>query len=169
MKTNRPRAQSSYQIMGEAPWGHIWKTWPEVVAATQPPEMNLWHGWMENLMPKNMVIVSPDRVLVVGTVEDYVMTVEYKVWENQLASRGYNPTSWLVYDEDYGSPTRGTRLAMLCIRRGFPDARTPLHLCLLAVERIPPWSASIHSPTVHSSSRIRSGTKMTFLAPMLLL
>jgi hypothetical protein len=39
-KTNLPRAQSIYQIMGEAPWGRIRKSWPEVVVLTQPPEVN---------------------------------------------------------------------------------------------------------------------------------
>jgi hypothetical protein len=33
---------------------------------------------MECLMPRNMVVDRPDRVLVIGTVEDY-MTVEHKV------------------------------------------------------------------------------------------
>jgi hypothetical protein len=94
-------------------------------------------------MPKNMVILRPYSVLVVGTVEYYDMTVEYKVLEKQLTARGYDPTSWLVYDEDCGSPTRGTRLEMLCIRRGFPDSRTPLHLCLVAAEHLLPWSNSI--------------------------
>jgi hypothetical protein len=45
-----------------------------VVVVTQPPEEKWRYEWMEQLMPKNMGIVRPDRVLVVGTVEDY-MTV----------------------------------------------------------------------------------------------
>jgi hypothetical protein len=61
-------------------------------------------------MPKNMGIVRPDRVLVVGTVEDYI-TVEHKVSEKQLAARGHHPTSWLTYEEDCGSPTRGAQVA----------------------------------------------------------
>jgi hypothetical protein len=68
-------------------------------------------------MPRNMGVVRPERFLVVGTVEDYT-TVKHKVWENQLAARGYDPTYWLVYEEDCGSPTRGARVATLCIRRG---------------------------------------------------
>jgi hypothetical protein len=48
----------------------------------------------------------PDRVLVINTVE-YYMTVGHKVWDKQLFVRGYEPTSWLVYEEDCGSPTRG--------------------------------------------------------------
>jgi hypothetical protein len=68
--------------------------------------MNLCHDFMENLMPKNMGTVRPDRVLVVGTVEDYT-TFEHKVWEKQLAAWGYDPNSWLVYEEDCGSPTQG--------------------------------------------------------------
>jgi hypothetical protein len=46
-------------------------------------------------MPKNMGIVRPDRVLVVETVEDY-MIIEHKVWENKLAARRYDPTPWLT-------------------------------------------------------------------------
>jgi hypothetical protein len=46
------------------------------------------------------------RVLVIGTIEDY-MTIRHKVWENQLCARGYDPASWLVYEEDCGLPTRG--------------------------------------------------------------
>jgi hypothetical protein len=38
----------------------------------------LRYEWIEHLMPRNMGLVRPDRVLVVGTVEDY-MTVEQKV------------------------------------------------------------------------------------------
>jgi hypothetical protein len=40
-KTNRPRAQSSYQRMGEAPWRRMYKSWPEVVVVTHPPETDL--------------------------------------------------------------------------------------------------------------------------------
>jgi hypothetical protein len=83
-KITHPKAQSMYQIMGEAPWGRIRKSWPEIVVVAQPPEATLRYEWMEHLMPRNIGVVRPDRVLVVGTVEDY-MTVEHKVWENQLA------------------------------------------------------------------------------------
>jgi hypothetical protein len=55
-------------------------------------------------MPKNMGIVRPDRVLVIGTV-DYYMKVEHKVWVNKIVGWGYNPASWLVYKEDGGLPT----------------------------------------------------------------
>jgi hypothetical protein len=77
----------------------------EVLASvvTQPPDATLRYEWMERLMCRNMVVDRPDRVLVVRTVEEY-MTVKQKVWENQLAARGYDPTSWLVYEEDCGSP-----------------------------------------------------------------
>jgi hypothetical protein len=63
--------------MGEAHWGRIRKSWPEVVAA--PPDAKWRYEWMEHDMPKNMGIVIPDRVLVVRTVKDY-MTIEHKVW-----------------------------------------------------------------------------------------
>jgi hypothetical protein len=53
-----------------------------------------------------MTIDIPDRVLVMGTVENY-MTVGHKVWEKQLSARGYDPISWLVYEEDCGSPNQG--------------------------------------------------------------
>jgi hypothetical protein len=127
--------------MGEAHWGRIRKSWPEVVVTAQPPEATLRYVWMEHLMPRNMGVVRPCRVLVVVTVEDY-MTVKHKVWGKQLASRGYDPTSWLVYEEHCGSPTRGARLETLCIRRGSPASRTPLPFSLVAAEHLPPWSAS---------------------------
>jgi hypothetical protein len=96
-KTTRPKAQSIYQRMGEAPWGRIQKYWPEVVVVTQPPGDTLRYEWMEHLMPRNMGVFRPDRVFVVVTVEDY-MTVEHKVWEKHLAARGYYPPSWLIYE-----------------------------------------------------------------------
>jgi hypothetical protein len=51
-------------------------------------------GW-GRLMPTDATACTPDRVLVIGTVE-YYMTVGHKVWEKQLFARGYDPTSWLV-------------------------------------------------------------------------
>jgi hypothetical protein len=71
------------------PWGVIRKSWPEVVVVTQPPEEKLSNEWMEHLMPKNMGIVRPDKVLVVGAVEDY-MTVENKVWEKSPQHKAMN-------------------------------------------------------------------------------
>jgi hypothetical protein len=66
--------------MGEAPWGGIRKSWLEIVVETQPPpEDTLRYEWMEHLMLRNMVVDRTDRVLVVGTVEDY-MTVEHTLW-----------------------------------------------------------------------------------------
>jgi hypothetical protein len=79
---------------------------------------------MDRLMPMNMVVDRPKRVLVIDTVEDY-MTIRPKVWEKQLSARGYDHTSWLVYEEDYGSPTRGARVETLCIHRGSSASRTP--------------------------------------------
>jgi hypothetical protein len=108
---------------------------------TQPPEVIVSYEWMEHLVPRNMVVDRPDRVIVIGTVEDY-MTVEHKVWEKQLAARGDDPNLWLVYDEDCGSPSRGARVATLCIRRGSSASRTPLPFSFGAVERLPPRSAS---------------------------
>jgi hypothetical protein len=108
---------------------------------TQPPEAKLRYEWMEHPMPRNMGVVRPDRVLVVETVEDY-MTVTHKVLEKQLAARGYDPTSWLVYKEDCGSPTRGARVATLCIQKGSPVSRTIFSFSLVATERLPPRAAS---------------------------
>jgi hypothetical protein len=139
-KTTRPKAHSIYQRMGEAPWGRILKSWLEIVVVNQPRAATLRYEWMEHLMPRNMVVDRPDRVLVVGTVE-YYMTVKHKVWEKQLAARGYDPTSWLVYEEDCGSPTRGSRVETLCIRRGSSASRTPLPFYLVAAERLPPQLA----------------------------
>jgi hypothetical protein len=68
-----------YQIMGEAPWGRIRMSWPEIVVVTQPPKATLRYEWMEHLVPRTMFVDRPERVLAVGTVEDY-MTVEHKVW-----------------------------------------------------------------------------------------
>jgi hypothetical protein len=79
-KITRPKSQSLYQRMGEAPWGHIWKSWPEIVVVTQPPEVTVRYEGMERPMPRNIAVDRPDRVLVIGTVEDY-MTVGHKVWE----------------------------------------------------------------------------------------
>jgi hypothetical protein len=103
-KTTGPKAQSIYQRLGEAPLGSIRNYWSEIVAMTHPPEATVRHEWMERLMPRNMAVGRPDSVLVIGTVE-YYLTVKHKVWKNQLAARGYDPTSWLVYEEDCGSPT----------------------------------------------------------------
>jgi hypothetical protein len=72
---------------------------------------------MERLMPRYATAGRPDRVLVIVTIEDY-MTVGHKLWEKQLFARGYDPTSWLVSEEDCGSPTWGGRVATLGIRRG---------------------------------------------------
>jgi hypothetical protein len=69
--------------MGEAPWGRIWKSWPDIVVVTQPPEANVRYEWMERLMPRNMAVDRPDRVLVIGAIVDY-MTVEHKVNELHL-------------------------------------------------------------------------------------
>jgi hypothetical protein len=92
---------------------------------------------MERLMPRDVTVDRPDRVLVIGTVEDY-MTVGHKVWEKQPFARGYDPTSWPVYEEDCGSPTRGPRVATLCIWRGSSASSVSLPFSLLAAERIPP-------------------------------
>jgi hypothetical protein len=130
-KTTHPKAQSIYQRMGEATWGRIWKSWPEIVVVTQPPEATVRYDLMERLMPMNMVVNRPDRVLVTGTVE-YYTNVGHKVWEKQLSARGYDPTSWLVYEEDCGSPTQEARVATLCINRGSLASRTPLPFSLVA-------------------------------------
>jgi hypothetical protein len=68
-------------------------------------------------MTRNMAVDRPDRFILIGTVEDY-MTVGHKLWENQLSARGYDPTFWLVYEEDYRLPAQGARVATLCIHRG---------------------------------------------------
>jgi hypothetical protein len=65
------------------------------------------NGWMEHLMSNNMGVIRPERVLVVGTVEDY-KTIEHKMCEKQLTAQGYDPTSWLIYEE--GCSTRFTSL-----------------------------------------------------------
>jgi hypothetical protein len=118
-KTTRPQAQSIYQRMG-GPWGRIRKYWPKVVVVNQPLEATFTYEWMEHLMPRNMGVVRPDRFL---AAEDY-MTFKHKVWENQLAARGSDPISGLVYEEDCGSSTRVARVATLCIRRGSPASLT---------------------------------------------
>jgi hypothetical protein len=83
---------------------------------THPPEAIVRYEWMESIIPRDVMVDRPDRVIVIDTVEDY-MTVGHKVWEKHISARGYEPTSWLVYEEDCGSPTRGSRVATLCIRR----------------------------------------------------
>jgi hypothetical protein len=132
-KTTRPKAHSLYQRMRGAPWGRIRKSWPDIAVVTQPPEATVTYEWMDRIMPRDMTVDRPGRVLVIGTVEHY-MTVGHKVWENQLFARGYDPTSWLVYEEDCGSPTRGYRVATLCILRGSSDSSISLPLSLVAAE-----------------------------------
>jgi hypothetical protein len=92
-------------VGGGEPWGRIQNYWPDIVVVTHTPEATVRYEWMERLMPRDMTVDRPDRVLVIGTVE-YYMTVGHKVWEKQLFARGYDPTSWLVYEEDCRSPTR---------------------------------------------------------------
>jgi hypothetical protein len=58
----------------------------------QPPEATVRYELMERIMPGDVTVDIPDRVLVIGTVK-YYMTVGHKVWENQLFARGYDPTS----------------------------------------------------------------------------
>jgi hypothetical protein len=59
----------------------------------------------------------------------------------KAAQRGYDPTSWLVYKEDCGSPTRGARVETKCILRGSSSSRTPIPFSLVAVEHLLPRSA----------------------------
>jgi hypothetical protein len=55
---------------------------------------------MAHIMPKNMGVFRPERVLVVGTVE-YYMTVEHKVWEKQLAARETNLSKvYICFEKD---------------------------------------------------------------------
>jgi hypothetical protein len=70
------------------------------------------------------------------------MAIKHKVWEKQLAARGYDQTSWLVYEEDFGSPTRGSRVSTLCYHRGSSASHTPLPFSLVAAESLLPQSAS---------------------------
>jgi hypothetical protein len=140
-KTTRPKAQSIYQRIGEAPWGCIRKSWPNIVVLTQLPEPTLMHEWMDRLMPADATTCRPDRVLVISTVEDY-MTFGHKVWEKQLFARGYDPTYLFVYKEDCGSPTQCARVATLCIMRDSSASSVSLPFSLLAAERLPPRSAS---------------------------
>jgi hypothetical protein len=78
-KTTRPKAQSIYHRIEEAPWGCIRKSWPDIAVVTHPPESTLRHDWMERLMPMDATACRPERVLVISTVEDYT-TVGHKVW-----------------------------------------------------------------------------------------
>jgi hypothetical protein len=39
--------QSIYQRMGEAPWGRMGKSWPEVFVVTHPPEEKMRYEWMD--------------------------------------------------------------------------------------------------------------------------
>jgi hypothetical protein len=58
--------------MGWAPWGRIRKSFPDIVVVTQPPEDTVRCEWMERIMPRDVMVDTPDRVLVIGTVEDYM-------------------------------------------------------------------------------------------------
>jgi hypothetical protein len=77
-KTTRPKSQSIYQMIGEAPWGCIRKSCPDIFVVTQPPEVMVRHEWMEHLMTRDVMVDRLDRVLLIGTVEDH-MTVGHKV------------------------------------------------------------------------------------------
>jgi hypothetical protein len=92
---------------------------------------------MERIMPMDATACRPDRVLVIDTVEDYI-SVGHKVWGKQLFVQGYDPTSWLVYEEDCGSPTRGARVATLCICRGSSASSVSLPFSLVEAEQLPP-------------------------------
>jgi hypothetical protein len=95
-KTTRPKAQSIYQRIGEAPWGCIQKSWPDIVVVEQPPEATVRHEWMERLMPRDVTVDRPDRVLVIGTVEDH-MTIEHKVWKDSSLRGGTTqPLGWFT-------------------------------------------------------------------------
>jgi hypothetical protein len=87
IKTTRPKAQSIYQRIGEAPWGRIRKSWPDIVVVTHPPEATVRYECMERLMPRDVTVDRPYRVLVIGTMEDYAI-VGHKVWEKQSSLRG---------------------------------------------------------------------------------
>jgi hypothetical protein len=67
-KTTRPKAQSIYQRMGGSPWGRIWKSWPDIVIVSQLPEATVRYEWMERLMPRDVMVDRPERVLVIGNV-----------------------------------------------------------------------------------------------------
>jgi hypothetical protein len=66
-KTTHPKAQSIYQRVGEAHWGCIWRSWSDIVVMTQSPEATVRHEWMESLMPRDVTMDIPDRVLVICT------------------------------------------------------------------------------------------------------
>jgi hypothetical protein len=70
IEITRPKAHSIYQRMGEAPWGHIRKSWPDIDVVTPPPEATVRYEWMERLMPMDVTVDIPDRVLVIGTLDD---------------------------------------------------------------------------------------------------
>jgi hypothetical protein len=63
MKTNLPRAQSSYHQMGE---GGALGAYSEVMVGVgggdPAPRAKIRYEWVEHIMPKNMGIVRPDRV-----------------------------------------------------------------------------------------------------------
>jgi hypothetical protein len=65
-------------MMGAAPWGRIQKSWPDIAVVTQSPEAIVRYDWTDRPMPGDVTACRPDRVLVIGTVEDYT-TVGNKV------------------------------------------------------------------------------------------
>jgi hypothetical protein len=140
-KTTRPKAQSIYKRIGEAPWGHIRKSWPEIVVVTQTPEATVRYEWIERPMPRNMMVDRPERVIVIDTVEDY-MTVGHKIWEKQISARGGQPNLliglqgglWIAH---WRSPSGNPMYS-----KGFIYSRTSLPLSLVMTERLPPRSAS---------------------------
>jgi hypothetical protein len=140
MKTTRLRAQSIYQRIGEAPWGCIRKSWPDIFVVTQPPKSTLRHALMECLMPTNATAYRPDRVLLMGTVEDY-MTAGHKVWEkNSSLRRGKTqPLGWFT-KKIVDPPLRGPEWQPYVFREVHPPLAS--RSLFLAAELLLPQSAS---------------------------
>jgi hypothetical protein len=84
----RQIAQEPTQVTSE------WEAYSEVIdgggCGHPAPEAKLRYEWMEHLMHKNMGIVRPDRVLVFGTMEDYV-TIGHKLCENSSQLEAMTP------------------------------------------------------------------------------
>jgi site-specific DNA-cytosine methylase len=65
----------------------------------------------------------------------------YASWSQVLKKTkggGYGPTSWQICEENCGSPTRRTRVATFCLRKGANAAITPLTFSLLSNGPLPP-------------------------------
>jgi hypothetical protein len=105
------------------------------------PDTTVRYEWMERLIPRDVTVDRLDRVLVIGTVEDYT-TVKHKVWEKKISlCRGTNQLlGWFtrrIVDHQLEEPEWQPY-----VFEGVHQPLAPPPYSLVAAERLPPRSAS---------------------------